>query len=57
MTNLNEFFYWFINLGGDTARANFKEVHDNVNAISLQFSTLKNRAAEIKEKYNYKFSN
>jgi hypothetical protein len=57
MTNLNEFFYWFINLGGDTARANFKEVHDNVNSISLQFSTLKNRAAEIKEKYNYKFSN
>lgn len=57
MTNLNNFYNWFTGLGGDTALIDFNRLHDNVNNITLQYSTLKLRASEIKEKYNYKFLN
>jgi hypothetical protein len=51
------FFKWFNNIGGIIPLyidlANF----DCLEFKNLTDSSLKNRASEIKEKYNYKFEN
>lgn len=57
MIDLNNFLLWFERLGGDQARANIDKLHTAVNEPVLTVSTLKSRAKEIKEKYNYKFTN
>jgi hypothetical protein len=57
MANLNSFLAWFQNLGGDQANANIDKLHTAVNEPVLRVSTFKNRAKEIKEKYNHKFIN
>jgi hypothetical protein len=52
-----KFFEWFNNLGGESHHASEFYVHKTLNNIPLKFSSsLRNRAAEIKEQHNYKFN-
>lgn len=51
----NNFFNWFVNLGGETSKANYEVIIQSVNKIPLQTSSLKSRSQEIKEKYNHNF--
>lgn len=49
------FFNWFVNLGGETSKANYEVIIQSVNKIPLQTSSLKTRSQEIKQKYNHNF--
>lgn len=50
------FFEWFTSLGGNVVSYKNVSIHDNLNIIPLTHgNNLKNKAAAIKEKYNYKF--
>jgi|GEM_PF-2581135 len=56
MENILKFYYWFTVMGGDIAQIELANIHDIVNNVPLQVSSLKNRSAEIKEQYNYQFN-
>lgn len=56
MEKLNEFYIWFTGLGGEVKLLNVEAIISTVNEPQFLVSTLKNRASEIKEKYNHKFN-
>ncbi|WGK93826.1 MULTISPECIES: hypothetical protein [Flavobacterium] len=51
-----DFYYWFKHLGGAICHIEVTEVNQRLNNPDFKVSTLKQRAEEIKEKYNYKFN-
>ena len=55
MEKVNNFFEWFTLLGGETKNLDMNATYSKLNNIPLFIPTLKNRAKEIKEKYNHKF--
>jgi hypothetical protein len=55
MENTLNFYNWFKCLGGCIHNFEVQEVYKRLKKPHLEFSSLKNRASEIKEKYNYKF--
>jgi hypothetical protein len=56
MKKTKKFYKWFKNLGGNVNLIDWGEINDRLNEPILIVSTFKNRAKEIKEKYNYKFN-
>jgi endonuclease V-like protein UPF0215 family len=56
MKRTKKFYKWFKNLGGNVNIADMTNIHERLNEPILIVSTFKNRAKEIKEKYNYKFN-
>lgn len=55
MKKLNAFEKWYKKLGGNMVNINVEETFKKLNNPILRVSTLKNRATEIKEKFNYQF--
>lgn len=55
MEKVNNFFEWFKKLGGDSKNLDVTSTFKKLNDIPLFIPTLKNRAEEIKQKYNHKF--
>ena len=52
-----EFYHWFMLNGGFITNESLEKVHEKVNQITLTFSSsLRPRAEEIKEKYNYQLN-
>ena len=51
-----KFYKWFKKLGGNVNFENYEEIYKRLNEPIFMVSTLKNRAQEIKEKYNHKFN-
>ena len=56
MEKTNNFYNWFKSLGGDVNFVNIEEINNRLHEPILIVSTFKNRAKEIKKKYNYKFN-
>ncbi len=56
MKKTNKFFAWFKKLGGNVNFRDLTEIYDRLNEPILTVSTLKNRAEEVKEKHNHKFT-
>lgn len=56
MKKANKFYTWFTKMGGNVSFLDVEKIYNTVNEVNLQVSTLKSRAKEIKEKYNYKFN-
>lgn len=56
MEKVNVFYDWFKKLGGNTQQIVVEDISIKLNQPTFLVSTFKNRAEEIKEKYNYKFN-
>ncbi len=56
MKKANNFYNWFRDLGGNTNDIDVSDIVGKLNQPTFHVSTLKGRANEIKEKYNYKFN-
>jgi hypothetical protein len=56
MKKTKKFYKWFKNLGGNVYLIDWGEIHEKLNENISLFSSFKERAKEIKEKYNYKFN-
>lgn len=57
MKKSETFFIWFINLGGEIKLQSTDAILNKMYDIPLTFSSsIKHRATEFKEKYNYKFN-
>lgn len=56
LINSYNFYNWFSNIGGEVSNLDYEKIGSSVNTIPLLHANLKNRAKEIKEKYNYKFA-
>ena len=56
MKELEKFAVWFIGLGGELKMIDITEISNKVNEPKFNVSTLKTRASEIKDKFNYKFN-
>lgn len=57
MKEVNKFYRWFTVRGGNVAHFEASAIYDTLNKPDFLVSSLKNRAQEIKEKYNYQFKN
>ncbi len=55
METMNKFFDWFIKLGGNIYDQYSEHIMDKFVHDPPMISSLKDRASEIKERYNYKF--
>ena len=55
MERVHNFYNWFQNIGGDVNNINYDNLFDTLNETILKVSSFKNRADEIKQKYNHKF--
>lgn len=53
--NSINFYNWFMSIGGDLSNSNAEIVSSSANRLPLTHANLKNRAEEIKDKYNHKF--
>jgi hypothetical protein len=53
---INKFFNWFKSLGGNVANFKADEIAEQFQEPKFFVSTLKNRAEEVKQKYNHKFT-
>jgi hypothetical protein len=51
------FYEWFITLGGNVVSYKNVNIHENLNLIPLTTNNLKHQAEIIKQKHNYKFKN
>ncbi len=56
MKKANKFYDWFESIGGNMVHIDVSNLVLKLNFQILFISSFKNRAAEIKEKYNYKFN-
>jgi hypothetical protein len=55
MEKVSKFYVWFYALGGRGMVKNVNRMVRTLNEPEFLVSSLKNRAAEIKNLYNYKF--
>jgi hypothetical protein len=53
---INKFFNWFKILGGNVANFKADEIAEQFQEPKFFVSTFKNRAEEVKQKYNHKFT-
>jgi len=56
MNDLKQFLKWFGNIGGPVPTV-FDKILAKFTPIPIPVSSFKNRAADIKKKYNYRFKN